>query len=94
MVGVGAVSHDYMGERSQGIKNLGGTGMREIVAFGFYNSISVVRAWLRSDSHRTTIEGDYNQVGIAVNKNDQGVYYFTVIFFNLEKKKYIHKEQQ
>lgn len=81
MIGVGRASHDFFGERMYGIKDMGAESVGEVVAYGYFNSTSVVRAWLKSDDHRPTIEGDFDRVGISVNMDTKGLNYYTVLFF-------------
>ena len=53
----------------------------ENVAFGFKTAKSVVQGWLDSPSHLANIEGDFSNVGIGTTKNENGILYYTNIFF-------------
>ncbi len=39
-----------------------------------------VQGWLRSESHRAALEGQYKFTGIGVAQGDRGAFYFTQIF--------------
>ena len=53
----------------------------ENVAFGYTTTERLVSAWLNSPSHKLNIEGDFTHTGIGTIVNDNGVLYFTQIFF-------------
>jgi len=53
----------------------------ENVAYGFTDIEKLVQAWINSESHRKNIEGDFNYTGIGSITNNQGVLYYTQIFF-------------
>ncbi|MCB2204666.1 CAP domain-containing protein [bacterium] len=36
--------------------------------------------WIKSDGHRTNIEGDYDLTGIGVSQSSSGAYYLTQMF--------------
>ncbi|WP_103071458.1 CAP domain-containing protein [Aquimarina sediminis] len=75
------MSHDYFHERkSYLIANAGASKVAENVGYGYSSAESVVNAWLKSDSHRRTIEGDYTEFDISVEQNKEGVLFFTNIF--------------
>lgn len=75
------VSHDYFHARkSYLVTNAGANRVAENVGYGYSSAESVVNAWINSDSHRNTIEGDYTNFDISVEENAEGVKYFTNIF--------------
>lgn len=53
----------------------------ENVAYGYTNIEKLVTAWIKSESHRKNIEGDFTYSGVGTIANDRGVLYFTQIFF-------------
>ena len=76
------LGHDGFSDRVNRIhEELGLGSAGENVASGFTTAESVVKAWIESPSHRYNIEGDYNETGIGVVQNDDGVYYYTHIFY-------------
>lgn len=74
------ISHDNFYERSDYLKARGAERVSENVAYGYRSADEVLQAWLRSESHKDAIEGDFSHSGIAVVKNKNGVSYFTQIF--------------
>ena len=75
------VNHDFFFIRKQGLTNLGAKTVGEIIAYGYPNSSSVVSAWIRSDSHRKIVEGDYTHFGIGIAKDDLNRNYYTLLFY-------------
>ena len=81
MVEVNQVNHDDFYQRSTYLKeNAGATKVSENVAYGYTSAESVVNAWLKSDSHRANIEGDFTNFDISAEQNSDGKWYYTNIF--------------
>ncbi|WP_062060504.1 CAP domain-containing protein [Aquimarina longa] len=81
MIKQNQMSHDYFHRRkSYLIANTGANKVAENVGYGYSSAKSVVNAWIKSDSHRETIEGDYTDFDISVEQNKNGVLYYTNIF--------------
>ncbi|WP_034039982.1 CAP domain-containing protein [Wocania ichthyoenteri] len=81
MVDKNEVSHDNFYTRSNYLKSKAGAKkVSENVAYGYSSAESVVNAWIRSDGHRATIEGDFSNFNISAEKSDNGKWYFTNIF--------------
>ena len=81
MVDKNEVSHDNFYTRSNYLKaNAGAKKVSENVAYGYSSAESVVKAWIKSDGHRATIEGDFSNFNISAEKNDDGKWYYTNIF--------------
>ena len=75
------ISHDYFYTRKAYLESKAGAlSVSENVAYGYSYPESVVNAWINSDSHRETIEGDYTDFDISAEQNEQGVWFFTNIF--------------
>jgi len=75
------ISHDYFHARKDFLEeNAGASKVSENVAYGFSSALSVVTAWLESDYHRNTIEGDYTDFDISAEQNQEGRWFFTNIF--------------
>lgn len=75
------ISHDYFFERSNFLKqNAGATRVSENVAYGFTTAQSLVSAWLKSESHKTNIEGDFTNFDISAEKGSDNKWYYTNIF--------------
>ncbi|WP_341215426.1 CAP domain-containing protein [uncultured Wocania sp.] len=81
MVDKNEVSHDNFYTRSNYLKSKAGAKkVSENVAYGYSSAESVVKAWIRSDGHRATIEGDFSNFNISAEKNEDGKWYYTNIF--------------
>ena len=75
------VSHDNFFERSNFLKaNAGAKVVSENVAYGYTKAESVVNAWLKSESHKENIEGDFTNFDISAEQNTEGDWYYTNIF--------------
>ncbi|MCP9200720.1 CAP domain-containing protein [Gramella sp. GC03-9] len=81
MIEEGTVSHDNFSQRASKLMNkVGAKSVSENVAFGYYSADAVVKAWLKSKSHRENIESNHTHFGISVRKDADGRNYFTNIF--------------
>ncbi|MEH6657941.1 CAP domain-containing protein [Leeuwenhoekiella marinoflava] len=76
----GQISHDYFLERSDYLKAKGAGRVSENVAYGYRNASEVVSAWLKSESHKEALEGNFTHSGISVVKDERGIAFFTQIF--------------
>ena len=77
-------SHDGFNQRVQAIaKTVPYRGAAENVAYnqGFNDpATKAVQGWIKSQGHRTNIEGNHNVSGLGVAKNAKGEYYLTQVF--------------
>jgi uncharacterized protein YkwD len=74
--------HDGVLDRSSRIKTELGPGViAENVAVGANSADAVVSSWLNSSAHKTNIDGTYTLTGVGIAKNDDGILYFTQIFY-------------
>lgn len=81
MIDQNDVNHDFFHARKAYlVNNAGANKVSENVAYGYSSAQSVVNAWINSDSHRATIEGDYTDFSISAEQNESGSWYFTNIF--------------
>ena len=74
------ISHDNFFQRSDYLKAKGAARVSENVAYGYRSPKEVVSAWLKSESHKEAIEGDFTHSGLSVVKNEKGIAFFTQIF--------------
>lgn len=75
------ISHDNFYKRKNYLEqNANAIRVGENVAYGYTNAKSLFNAWLKSESHKKNIEGDYNHFEISAEKNTNGVWYYTNIF--------------
>src|SRR5690606_7760712 len=76
-----STSLDYFYERSAFLKaNAGAKSVSENVAWGYTNAQALVKAWLKSEGHKATIEGDFTNFDISAEKGTDGKWYYTNIF--------------
>lgn len=81
MVETQTVSHDNFYKRSNFLKkNAGAILVSENVAYGYTSALSLVNAWMKSDSHKTNIEGDFTHFDISAEKGTDNKWYYTNIF--------------
>jgi len=76
----GEISHDNFYKRSDYLKARGAGRVSENVAFGYRSAQEVVAAWIKSDSHREALEGNFTHSGMSVVRNEKGTAFFTQIF--------------
>lgn len=76
------INHDNSSSRAASIFRIENASFYgENVAFGYSSTEKLVQAWINSESHRVNIEGDFTYSGIGTIVNEQGVLYFTHVFF-------------
>jgi len=76
------MSHDNSSDRIQVLFQMEKANFYgENVAFGYSNIEQLIAAWIKSDSHRENLEGNFTHSGIGTIANDKGVLYFTQVFF-------------
>ncbi|WP_142786221.1 CAP domain-containing protein [Changchengzhania lutea] len=81
MVDTRTVSHDNFYTRSNYLKsNTGATRVSENVAYGYSTAESVVKAWINSEAHRATLEGDFTNFEVSAEKSIDNKWYYTNIF--------------
>ncbi len=81
MIDQNTMSHDYFHKRrSYLIDKAGAIKVAENVGYGYSSAESVVDSWIKSESHRAAIVGDFTNFDISVDQNEDGVLYFTNIF--------------
>ena len=82
MINENRVSHDNFYERSLALMQSPGVSVvAENVARGYTSAEDVVKAWLSSPAHKKNIEGDYSHMGMGIIQNEEGIYYFTQLFY-------------
>ncbi len=75
------VSHDFFHSRKAFLESqAGAVDVSENVGYGYSYAESVVNAWINSDTHRATLEGDFTDFDISAEQNDEGVWFYTNIF--------------
>ena len=81
MINTNTISHQNFSQRSDFlIQNANAKKVGENLAVGFDNCKQLVEAWVRSESHRKNIEGNYSHFDVSAEKNEEGTWYITNIF--------------
>lgn len=85
MIANNVVSHDDFESRSINImKVLGAKKVSENVAYNYNSAQGVFDAWLKSESHKVNIEGDFTHFGISIRESPStGKKYYTNIFVKI-----------
>ncbi len=78
------MSHDLFYIRKSNLEQtISASHIKENVAYGYTTAQGVLNAWLNSNSHKAVIEHvNFSYFNISAQKNDQGIYYFTLICAN------------
>lgn len=81
MVETNIVGHANFAERQSNLHTaLGALKVGENVAFNYNQPKAVVKAWIKSESHKANLEGDYTHFGISIRENELGQKFYTNIF--------------
>jgi uncharacterized protein YkwD len=85
MIANNVVNHDDFMARSENIiKTLGAKKVSENIAYNYNSAKGALDAWLKSEEHKKTIEGDFTHFGISVRENPiNGRKYYTNIFVKI-----------
>ncbi len=76
------ISHKNFNGRANSIANKTmATHVAENVAKDYPTPADALEGWLASQSHRKTIEGDFNNTAISIKKNGLGKFFYTQVFF-------------
>lgn len=82
MISEGKISHDNFNLRSSNLSvKAKADSVSENVAKDFVNAKGVVRAWINSATHKKVIEGDFTHSAISIKADNEGVLYFTQLFY-------------
>ena len=85
MIANNVVNHDDFEARSENIiKVLKAKKVSENIAYNFNSAKGAFDAWLKSESHKENIEGDFTHFGISIRENPaNGKKYYTNIFVKI-----------
>lgn len=76
------ISHENFDERgTRLIKEENAVKVGENVAYKYKTAKEVMEAWLNSAVHRKNLEADFTYIGVSAIKNEDGIYYYTQLFF-------------
>lgn len=82
MIEKGKTSHDNFNERASQLANeTGAISVNENVAKNYPSAKQALNGWLKSQSHKNTIQGDFTHTAISVKADKKGKLYFTQLFF-------------
>ena len=85
MISENALSHKNFSSRANGIASeTDASHIAENVAKNSTTVENAMESWLASSSHKTTIEGDFNNTAISIKENGSGDNFYTQIFFKQE----------
>lgn len=81
MIKTNDIGHANFGERQQNLHDvLGALKVGENVAFNYDTPKQALKAWLKSESHKVNLDGDYTHFGISIMENEIGQKFYTNIF--------------
>jgi uncharacterized protein YkwD len=85
MIANNVVNHDAFLARSENIiKVLGAKKVSENIAYNYNSAKEALDAWLKSEEHKKTIEGDFTHFGISIRENPiNNRKYYTNIFVKI-----------
>ena len=82
MIATGTLSHhDFDSRASRIAADTNAKQVAENVARNYADAGAVLAAWLVSDSHRTTLEGNFTHTAVSVKEAPDGTLYFTQLFY-------------
>ncbi len=82
MISKGSLSHDNFSSRASNISTeVNAEYVGENVAKDYNTAFEAFEGWLRSSSHKKTMEGEFTHTAISVKKDASGNLYFTQLFY-------------
>ena len=85
MIGQNKLSHDNFDTRASKIASeINAVDISENVARHYATAQSALDGWLKSNAHKSTIEGDYTHTTLSVQLDKEGRPYFTQIFMKVK----------
>lgn len=82
MISTGQLSHHNFSARAQQISaETNAEFVGENVAKGYATAEEAFGNWMDSPSHKQTLEGDFTHSAISVKVDDNGVHYYTQLFY-------------
>lgn len=80
------IENDHVGHTNFPARNLalmegGAIEVGENIAFGYKTSKAVIKAWIKSTSHKKVLENNYNHIGIGVIISPENRIYVTALFY-------------
>lgn len=82
MAATGTLSHDNFSARASSIAEAtNAEAVAENVAKGYTAAAGAFENWMESPSHRKTMEGDFTHTAVSVKVSQEGVHYYTQLFY-------------
>ena len=82
MIATGQLSHHNFSARAQLIsQETNAEFVGENVARGYPTAAEAFSNWLDSPSHKQTMEDDFTHTAISVKVDENGIYYYTQLFY-------------
>lgn len=82
MISDGQISHDNFDVRSSNLAQQANANyVSENVGKSFTTAKAIVEAWIKSDTHRKVMEGDFIYTAVSVQADELGTLYFTQLFY-------------
>ncbi|QWX83418.1 CAP domain-containing protein [Cellulophaga sp. HaHaR_3_176] len=82
MISKGDINHDNFSTRASNVSaEVDAIEVSENVAKNYKTARIAFENWLKSTTHRKSIEGNYTHTAISVKKDNNGEFYFTELFY-------------
>jgi len=82
MVATGTLSHHNFSLRASQISSeTNAEFVAENVAKGYSTAAEAFQNWLDSPNHKSTLEDDFTHTAISVKVDDNGIFYYTQLFY-------------
>lgn len=82
MISEGQISHDNFDLRSSNLaQEARANYVSENVGKSYTSAKAVVQAWIKSDTHRKVMEGDFLYTAVSAKADSSGTLYFTQLFY-------------
>ncbi len=82
MISEGKISHDNFDVRSSNLaQDAHADYVSENVGKNYTTAKAIVQAWIKSDTHRKVMEGDFLYTAVSVQADGSGTLYFTQLFY-------------
>lgn len=82
MIAEGQISHNNFNVRSSNLaQEAHANYVSENVGKSYTSAAAIVQAWIKSDTHRKVMEGDFLYTAVSVKADGSGTLYFTQLFY-------------
>ncbi|MGS0525461.1 CAP domain-containing protein [Zobellia nedashkovskayae] len=82
MISEGIISHDNFDKRASKLSvEANADFVSENLGMDYTNANDILEAWKNSPTHKKVMEGNFNYTAVSVTADENGVLYFTQLFF-------------